>query len=328
MTVAVTGGSGHVGSNLVRELLKQGRKVRCLVREDTRGLDELDIEYVKGDIQDIESLKKLFTDVDTVFHLAARISIVGSEGGLVEKTNINGVKNVIDAALECGVKRFVHTSSIHAFNTEPNEETIDETRSLVDGNEEMAYDLSKAAGQRLVVDAAKNRGLNAVICNPAGIIGPNDFKISRMGSVVLDIYHRDMPALINGGYNWVDVRDVVKGLLAAEKKGRKGECYLLTGNWVHIVDMSKTISKITGRKTSTIATPLWLGLFASYFVSAWAKLWGTIPKFTPEAMHSLKKHRYISYGKAEKELGYAPRPFEESVKDTIDWFRQHGDLKN
>jgi dihydroflavonol-4-reductase len=328
MTVAVTGGSGHLGSNLVRQLLDEGRKVRCLVREDTRSLDGLDVELVKGDLQDVESLKKLFTGVDTVFHLAARISIVGSEGGLVEKTNINGVKNVIDAALECGVKKLIHTSSIHAFNTNPNDETIDETRPLVEGEGHMAYDLSKSAGQRLVVDAVKNRGLKAVICNPGAVIGPNDFKKSRVGSVILDIYHRDMPALIDGGYNWVDARDVAAGIIAAEKKGKIGECYLLTGHWHHITDISKMIQKITGRKTPTAATPMWLAMFSSYFVAAWAKLWGTIPKFTPEAMWSLQKHRYISHEKASKDLGYSSRPTEETIKDTLDWFKDAGMLRN
>ena len=326
MVTAVTGGSGHIGGNLVRALLEQGREVRCLVRNDRRALEGLDVEMVEGDIFDMDSLAKLFSGAGTVFHLAGRISIAGAECGLVEKTNVGGVRNIVEACFKAGIKRLVHCSSIHAFSTHPNDQVINETRTLATGKKHITYDRSKAKGQLEVLDGVK-RGLDAVIFNPGAVLGPNDFKVSRMGEVILDIYHNRLPSLVDGGYNWVDARDVADGALAAEKKGRCGESYLLTGLWVHICDVSSLIGRLTGRKTPQGATPMWLVSFASYFNVFFSKLRNKTPKFTPSAMKSIQMHRYISHRKATDELGYKPRPFEETIKDTLEWFRSAGMLE-
>lgn len=325
MVTAVTGASGHIGGNLVRALLDDGRHVRVLVRKDRRAIEGLDLETIEGDVLDPDSLRQLVKGADTVFHLAARISIVGPEGGLVERTNVVGVRNMVEACIEAGVRRLVHFSSIHAFDSAPRDEVVDESRPLCSGSQHQAYDRSKASGQRAVMDAVR-RGLDAVIINPGGVIGPHDYKPSRMGSVVLDIYHRRLPALIDGGFNWVDARDVATGAIAAEKSGRAGECYLLTGHWVHIGELSYMIGRITGRKTPTFATPLWLAEIASYGSLAWGRLHGTIPKFTPGAIRSIRNHQRINHDKATRELGYAPRPFETTVRDTLDWFEKAGML--
>jgi dihydroflavonol-4-reductase len=325
MVTAVTGASGHVGGNLVRALLEQGRKVRCLVRDDRRALQGLDVEMVEGNMFDPDSLDRLLDGAETAFHLAARISIVGAEGGLVARTNVEGPRNMVEACLRSKIRRLVHCSSIHAFSTHPNDQVIDETRTLALGPEHMPYDRSKAMGQTVVLEAVR-RGLDAVVINPAAVIGPHDYKVSRMGEVLLDIYHRRLPALIDGGYNWVDVRDVVAGALAAESRGRTGECYLLSGHWVHISDMSRLISRLTGRKTPKAATPLWLAYPVSLLSLAWGRLQGRVPKFTPGAVRSIQMHRHISHDKATRELGYQPRPFEDTVRDTLEWFRQAGML--
>ena len=283
------------------------------------------MQVIEGDISDPAALRALTDGAETMFHLAGRISIVGSEGGLVEKTNVVGVRNVLHACRETGVRRLVHCSSIHAFDTNPREQVIDETRKLALDPGHAAYDRSKASGQQAVLEAA-GEGLDAVIINPGAIVGPFDFKPSRMGAVFLDISHRRLPMLIDGGYNWVDVRDVCQGALAAEKKGRRGEAYLLTGHWVHICDVSRTISRLTGRKTPQVAAPLWLASAASWFSLGWGRFRGTTPKFTPAAIEAISSHRHISHEKATRELGYTARPFEETVRDTLEWFRQAGML--
>ena len=325
MITAVTGASGHLGGNLVRALLDEGRTVRVLARTDRRSFDGLGVQVIEGDISDPAALRALTDGAETMFHLAGRISIVGSEGGLVEKTNVVGVRNVLHACRETGVRRLVHCSSIHAFDTNPREQVIDETRKLALDPGHAAYDRSKASGQQAVLDAA-GEGLDAVIINPGAIVGPFDFKPSRMGAVFLDISHRRLPMLIDGGYNWVDVRDVCQGALAAEKKGRRGEAYLLTGHWVHICDVSRTISRLTGRKTPQVAAPIWLAAAAAWFSLGWGLLRGTTPKFTPAAIEAISSHRHISHEKATRELGYTARPFEETVRDTLEWFRQAGML--
>jgi dihydroflavonol-4-reductase len=283
------------------------------------------VETVEGDIFDPDSLGRLMAGAGTVFHLAGRISIAGAEGGLVDKTNVGGVRNIVQACMDSGIDRLVHVSSIHAFNTHPNDAVIDETRGLALEPEHMPYDRSKAGGQAVVLEAVA-RGLNAVIVNPGAVVGPFDFKVSRMGEVFLDICLARLPALIDGGYNWVDARDVAAGAIAAEKKGRTGECYLLTGHWVHICEVSAIISRLTGRKTPMMATPLWLAGLASYISLAAGALAGKTPKFTPGAIRSIQMHRHISHAKAARELGYAPRPFEQTVRDTLEWFQEAGML--
>jgi dihydroflavonol-4-reductase len=326
MIAAVTGGSGHLGGNLVRALLAEGRRVRCLVRRDRRALEGLPVEMVEGEIFDPEALRRLLAGAGTLFHLAGRISVAGAEHGLVERTNADGVRSVVRACLSAGIRRLVHVSSIHAFATDPDGGIIDETRPLALGPQDMPYDRSKAHGQLAVLEGVQS-GLDAVIVNPGAIVGPYDFKPSRMGEVFLDIYHRRLPALLDGGYNWVDARDVAAGALAAERRGRTGECYLLTGHWVHICEVSALIARLTGRRTPTWATPLWLAMLASYGSLAWGRLRGKTLKFTPGAVRSIQMHRHISHAKATRELGYQPRPFEQTVRDTLAWFAEAGLLE-
>jgi dihydroflavonol-4-reductase len=325
MHTAVTGASGHLGGNLVRELLAQGRTVRVLARADRRALQGLDVDVVEGDIFDARALRTLMDGAETVFHLAGRISIAGAEGGLVEKTNVAGVRNVLQACRAVGVRRLVHCSSIHAFDGRPSRQPIDETRRLALGPGHAPYDRSKAEGQRVVLEAAAD-GLDAVVINPTAVVGPCDYKVSRMGSVFLDIYHGRLPMLIDGGYNWVDARDVARGAILAELKGRRGQSYLLSGHWVHICEVSRMIERLTGRRTPSLASPMWLAWAASWFSLGWGRLRGTTPKFTPAAITALKSHRLISHEKASRELGYQPRAFEETVRDTMEWFRQAGML--
>ncbi|MGA2640355.1 MAG: NAD-dependent epimerase/dehydratase family protein [Spirochaetia bacterium] len=325
MITAVTGASGHLGGNLVRALLAEGRTVRVLARADRRSIEGLDVQIVNGDVSDPRGLRAFVDGVETVFHLAGRISIVGAEGGLVERTNVGGVRNVVSACREVGVRRLVHCSSIHAFDTHPEDQVIDETRNLALGPRHEAYDRSKAEGQAMVLEAVKD-GLDAVIINPGAVVGPFDFKVSRMGAVLLDIYNGRLPMLVDGGYNWVDARDVSQGALLAEKKGRTGECYLLTGHWVHFRELSRIIGRLTDRHTTQTAAPVWLAAAASWFSLGWGKLTGTTPKLTPAAIRAIQSHRSISHLKATRELGYEPRPFEVTVRDTLEWFRQAGML--
>lgn len=325
MTVAITGATGHVGANLIRAILDQGRAVRALARKDLRALQGLDADIVTGDVLDIDSLMKLTEGVDTVFHAAAMISIAGSEGGMVEKINVGGTRNVIEACIKNRVRRLVHFSSIHAFSSSPENEIIDESRALALEKNNFPYDRSKALGQLEVLKAA-DRGLNALVVCPTAVLGPMDFKPSRMGEVLLSIYHNSYPVLIDGGYDWVDARDVAACALAAEQKGRSGECYLASGGWHHVCEIARIVSDIYARKTPRFATPIWLCRMPAYCVTAVAKTFNLKTKFTPIAIKTLESHRHISHEKATRELGYRPRPIEETIRDTLEWFRSRGML--
>ncbi len=326
MTTAVTGATGHVGASLVRALLGQGRRVRVLVRNDERAVEGLKVEKIKGDVLDPASLLELFKGADTVFHLAAKISLTGSEGGVVEKTNIQGTKNVIEACLRRKVKRLVHFSSIHAFSSPPDGGIIDERNPLATGAHEFPYDRSKALSQMAVINAV-TRGLDAVIINPTAVIGPLDFKPSFVGEMLIDIYRARFGAVIDGGYDWVDSRDVVACALAAEKKGKTGECYLASGHRRSFREVSRTIGLLTGRKTPSLVIPVWPCIVPAYCSLYISKLRGANPKFTPFALKTIRTHTRVSHEKSSRELGYNPRPFEETIRDILSWFRDRGLLE-
>lgn len=231
MPVVVTGASGHVGANLVRRLLDQRRKVRVVVHSDVRALEGLGVERVSADVLDPASLLRAFAGAGVVYHLAARISIRRSDRRLVQAVNATGTRNVVRACRECGAGRLVHFSSIHALRAEPAGEPVDESRPLALGRNCLPYDRSKAMAEEAVLEGIQE-GLDAVIVNPTAVIGPNDFKPSHMGEVIWKLMHGRLPVLVRGGFNWVDVRDVVEGACAAAEKGAAGRhrwCSLRSG---------------------------------------------------------------------------------------------------
>jgi dihydroflavonol-4-reductase len=317
--VMVTGASGHVGANLVRELLRRGHRVRVLLHKNEAALIGLPAECVRGDVTDPASLRTAFAGVDVLFHAAAVISIDGDRGGVVTRTNVDGVRNVVEAALAHRVRRMVHFSSVHAFMQEPLDEPLDETRAKVTAASYPAYDRSKAAGEAEVRKGVA-RGLDAVIVNPTGIIGPEDHGPSRMGRVFLDLYRRRMPALVSGGFNWVDVRDVVAGALAAAERGRTGENYLLGGHWQSMAQLAAMTHAVTGSRPPALTCPMWLARMASPFSVAHGRVVGREPLFTLESLHALRANRRIVSDKAARELGYTPRPTIDSVRSVYEWF--------
>ena len=326
MTVVVTGASGHVGANLVRALLERGETVRALIHESDVGVAGLDVEQVKADVREPESLRKAFEGADLVYHLAAIISIDGDKQGLVPAVNVRGARNVAEACLELGVRRLVHCSSIHAFDQEPLDQKLDETRSRADERPgHPAYDTSKSQGERQVREVIE-KGLDAVIINPTAVLGRNDFEGSRMGRVITDLYYGKLPALIDGGFNWVDVRDICSSAIAAAERGRTGESYLLGGRWASVADLAAIVEHYTGRRPPRITSPMWLARVGAPFVVAFGRITGNEPLYTIEALRALRANRYIDCSKAHAELGHDPRPLEETVRDAIEWFIEHGRL--
>ncbi|HUV08201.1 MAG TPA: NAD-dependent epimerase/dehydratase family protein [Spirochaetia bacterium] len=323
MITAVTGASGHVGANLVRALLNQGRRVRALVHRDTRAFEGLEIEQVESDLLKPESLKNAFRGAGVVYHLAALITVSKRESRLLRALNVEGVKNVIEACLSCGVRRLVHFSSIHSFSHVPEDEAIDETRALVGPGEGLAYDRTKAESESLLLRAVKT-GLDAVILNPTAIIGPYDYKPSYMGRFLLALYAGRIPTLVDGGFNWVDVGDVVRGAISAETLGRSGERYILPGQWLSIRDLARIAERVSGRKMPKTVCPMGLARIGAPFVAALSRVIGGEPLYTSGSLYTLRHHRYVSHEKAARVLGYQPRPIEETLRDTFEWFVQNG----
>ena len=323
MTVVVTGASGHIGGNLVRTLLEQGRKVRAVIHKDTRALEDLDVERVTANVFDPASLRHAFSGAETVYHLAARISITGEDDQDVIRTNVGGVRNVLDACVATKIKRLVHFSSIHAYSSAPMLAPVDEGRHLALEPFNHAYDRSKAKGQQLVMQAARE-GLSAVIVNPTGVIGPNDFRPSAMGQALLDILNRRLVALVDGGFNWVDVRDVVRGAMSAEVKGREGHSYILGGHWASVREIGKMVHESTGIKPPKFTSPLWLAQMFVPFAMEYARVTSSLPLYTYASLDALRANRNISCDKAKHELDYTARPITDTIRNTCHWYKKAG----
>jgi len=321
--VLVTGAAGHVGLNLVKGLLDEGRKVRAMVNRNRAGLEDLNVEIVKGNILDRKSLDEALKGIDVVFHCAAKISIMGDPDGSVWETNVTGVKNMAEAAHAAGVKRFVHVSSCHAFQINKRGGVVDENTPKVKKGKAPAYDYSKAMGEEELRKVIA-KGLDAVIINPTGIIGPNDLLKSRMGEVFLNILHKKMPTLVNGGFDFVDVRDVVKAAIGAEKKGRTGENYLISGRHFTIRELANIVNSLTGVNVPAFDTPIWLIKMIAPLAEKYALLTKSIPLVTRDSIHALEANKNICHYKAQKELDYYPRHIKDSVKDVYVCFKQRG----
>jgi dihydroflavonol-4-reductase len=323
MLTVVTGAYGHVGANLVRALLDRGDEVRAADKRQTEALAGLDVEHVPVDVLEPESLEKAFDGADTVFHLAALISITGDPTGIVRRVNVEGPRNATQAALACGVSRFIHCSSAHAFDLERCGPELTEAGPRAIGDHAPSYDRSKNEGENQV-RAAIAKGLDAVIVNPTAVVGPHDYGPSRMGELLLQYRDRKIPVNISGGFDFVDVRDLVAGMLAAEQSGHTGENYLLSGHRHNADELAKLAGQVTGVKAPRISVPVSL---VSGLAPLVLKLTPSdrTPLVTPDSMHAVRYAPSVCHYKASKELGYLARPFIETIRDTYAWFDDHAD---
>jgi dihydroflavonol-4-reductase len=335
MTIAVTGASGFVGRVLTPLLTAEGHSLRLLTRSDlpVAEMSSTDIRLVKGDLLDRESLAVLVRGADVVIHLAAVISIADEEIEEVVEVNVNGTRHLLDAARDAGVSRFIHLSSLTAYNQAPYDEPMDEHRGPTTSRRRN-YDHSKAVSQALALEynskgapEYNGRGMEVLVLAPAGIVGPFDYKPSRIGMAIINIYKGWLPALPPGGVDFVDVRDVAAAIVAAISKGVPGNVYLLSGQWATMKMVAREIARIKGKKRTPPVMPVWLTLGLLPLVKLWARITGTTPLYTRQALgHLLYSNKMIDSTKAKTDLQFQPRSFGETIKDTITWFRQRGML--
>jgi len=323
MKTVVTGATGHIGANLIPALLERGRQVRAMIHRTKPALDDPNLEFVTGNISDVDSLQSAFDGADVVYHLAAAISLSKKDWPLVEKVNVLGTRRVIEACLRSGVRRLVAFSSIHAISDDPKVGQIDESCVLNDFSCPHAYDRSKASAEREVIKGFE-RGLDTIVISPTGVIGPYDYAPSFMGQALIMMASNKLPALVTGGFNWVDVRDVVSGAIVAEEKAAGGQKYLLSGYWVSIAGIALAVHKIAGSKVPSFIIP---ARFVSAIAPAIEIYYGLMKQpvlFTSMSMDTIGGYHNISCDKAMRELGYKPRPFMQTISDTLAWFQQNG----
>ena len=322
MLALVTGGGGRLGNVLVRRLVETGHQVRVLEPgKRPESLDGLEIEFVSGSVLDPGDVAGAVGGVDVVYHLAAKIDLRPKKDPMMVPINVDGTRNVVEACLSRGL-RLVHTSSHHAVVREPLDEPLTEDRPLA-LDEKCDYHRSKAVGETIVLDACA-RGLDATIVNPGSMIGPHDYEPSMIGAALIDMYFGRVPVLLELLSDYVDVRDVADGMIAAAEKGRVGERYFLTGDVIPIMEMVSLYGELTGAKVPTRALPLWVGWVLLPFALAGSALTKQDPFITADMLRASVSNTVVSHDKAHRELGYTIRPLRESLTDAVAWYRRRG----
>ena len=324
----ITGSSGHVGSNLIRELTKQNYKIRCIDFDgDHRAYEGFDVEIIKGDITEKDSLVPIFKDVEIVFHTAALINLDRRYRDQIRLVNVSGTENVCQASLNAGVKKLVHFSSVDAFYRFPIEEPLLEDRKLIDDPNAVPYDLSKADGQKIVIDYCQ-QGLDASIIHPTSIVGPNDFKPGLPMQEMVNLANGKRKVLPNWGYNFVDVRDLCITAISAVSKGKTGQNYIVGGEYHMYSYIAKLMEEQLGRTVLLGTIPnfvSYLGLPYEYVKSLITKK----PRvLTVDTLHTGKTgNKVVPSALARSELGHNPRPLEETIHDMVSFFQKRSLIK-
>ena len=318
----VTGGTGHVGTVLINELLAKNVSIRALVRPGRREGIPAGVDVYEGDITNLDSMRDFFQtsgfDSVTLIHCAALITITSRLNTQVWNVNVHGTENVMQLALNAAVDRVVYVSSVHAIPEKTLGQIISEVSSFSPELVHGQYAKSKAAAAQVALDYAK-KGLNLSIVHPSGIIGPGDTNIrNHMIRTIHAMAEGRIPIGLKGGYDFVDSRDVVSGILSCEEKGRCGECYILTGHYITVLQLLNVVRKIHGKKERKIEIPYGLVKAIAPISEGAARLIGRkAPLFTPYSVYTLHTNGDFSHEKATRELDYQPRDIVDSIRDSL-----------
>ena len=320
-TYLVTGACGHLGGTLVRLLERTGAQVRGLRLPSEQARDRAHVTYYPGDVRDRDSLRPLFQGLAdrevVVFHTAAIVDISGEVTPQMHDVNVNGTKNILALCREYGVKRLVYVSSVHAIPEKDGCAVLREVDSFSPQQVTGGYAKTKAEATQAVLDAAA-QGLDAVVVHPSGILGPFDGTGNHLVQLVKEYAGGKLPACVKGGYDFVDVRDVAAGCLAAAEKGRSGQCYILSNRHYEVQEvlaMAKTLCH--GRRLPVL--PMWMAQAAEPLLGWVANVKKQRPLYTKYSLYTLRSTDRFDHGKATAELGYRPRDLRQTVRDTLRW---------
>ena len=256
-----------------------------------------------------------------MYHLAGLITIMPGRDERVHRVNVDGTLNVLQAARLAGVRRVVHTGSIHAFQRVPEGVLIDENVPFDPLHAINEYDRSKAEACLKVIEAAREGSLDAVVACPTGVVGPNDFRGSEMGDLISDWATHRVNYLVQGAYDFVDVRDVADGMILTAEKGRSGEAYILSGERILVRQLLEIVREVLGpQQRLAIDFPLGVARFLARFTPAFYRLTKLKPRLTPYSIETLAGNSTISSAKARSELGFRPRSVRESIQDAVRWW--------
>lgn len=325
MKALVTGATGFVGAAVARALLGAQWEVRVLARKgsDRRNLKGLPVEIEEGDLKDVNSLERAAADCPALFHVAADYRLGARDPSQLYEANVQGTRNILNAARRAGVQRLVYTSSVATIGIPadgtPGEEATPNSLENMIGH----YKRSKYLAEEVVREAARE-GMSVIIVSPSTPVGPGDVKPTPTGQLVLDAAAGRMPAYVDTGLNIVHVDDVAAGHLLAYERGKAGERYILGGEDMSLREILGLIAALVGRKPPRVRLPYGLVLPIAYLAEGYAALTGRSGRITLEGVRMSRKLMFFSSAKAAQELGYRSRPPVEAFADAIRWFRENG----
>lgn len=326
MKALVTGATGFVGSAVARRVAAAGAQLRVLARvaSDRRNLAGLEAEVVAGDLTDRASLQRACAGCDAVFHVAADYRLWVPQPDEIYRNNVDGTRNLLEAARAAGVGRVVYTSSVATLGIPQDGTPGDEDTPVALADMIGHYKRSKFLAERVAEEFAAD-GLDVVIVNPSTPIGPRDIKPTPTGRIIRDAAAGRIPAYVDTGLNIVHVEDVAEGHWLAHEKGRAGRRYVLGGDDLLLRDVLAEIARLVGRKPPRIQLPHAAVMPVAWVSEACARVFGGRPLATVEEVRMARKHMFFSSARARDELGYAPRPARQALADAVAWFtQQHG----
>ena len=326
MKTFVTGGTGFVGSMVVRKLVEAGHSVRILARSTSnmRQVKDLPVEIITGDLSDMDILHQGMQGCDWVFHVAALYSYWGHPWDEFYQSNVVGTQNVLRAAGEAGAPRIIYTSSIAALglptgDTPANEETPVNLKDKIG-----FYKQSKYQAEQVALEFAR-QGLPVVIVNPAAPVGVGDYKPTDTGKMIVDFLHGRMFGYVDTGMNIVDVEDVAAGHLLAAERGRAGEKYILGGENLSLKQVLDLLSEVSGLPSGRLHIPHSVALAFAYFDTGLARLnLRHVPTATPDKVRLSRQKEYYDSGKAIRELGFTQTTARQALRKAVEWYRANG----
>jgi dihydroflavonol-4-reductase len=326
MKVLVTGGSGFVGSHLVRRLLERNSEVRCLVRASSRldNLNNLPVEFATGDLRDVESIKQAVRGANIVYHCAADYRLWCADPREMYESNVSGSRNVMQAAFDEGIERVVYTSTVGALGLNDDGTPADEQTPVSVDDMIGHYKRSKFLAEAEVREWAA-RGLPVVIVNPSTPVGEFDIKPTPTGKIIVDFLKGKMFGYVDTGMNLIDVRDCAEGHILAGQRGRVGERYILGGTNLTLKEMFDALAGVTNIPSPRMQVPHWVAETYARLENFWAiNVARRAPDVPVESVRMSRHRMWFDSSKAARELGLPQHPIEEALARAVEWFKAHG----
>lgn len=316
--ILVTGASGFLGWHVAHLLAERGYKVRALCRPSSQ-IRELEVERVTGDLCDPESLARAVAGCELVFHVAADYRLWSKHPEELYRSNVEGTRNLLEAAKRAGVDRIVYTSTVGCIGMPKDQPGSEETLVCID---DMAghYKRSKWLAEQVALEHARS-GLPVVIVNPTAPVGDHDWKPTPTGKIILDFVRGRLPAFVDTGLNLVDARDTAEGHLLAAERGRPGERYILGSENLTLQQILGRLASITNRSAPKLKVPYPVAYAAGVITTGWAHVSGVQPAAPLEGVKMARKKMFVTHAKAERELGFSPGSAEGALRRAVEWFR-------